>query len=156
MVGGRVVEGQIAGLLGASHVGEHRRLGSGAGEGGEELGVLEVQPVFEAQRAADVGAALDRRDGELQALGEMVAEREGAVDQLVRRHDLVDVADLRGGLGVEAAAVEHPLEALVGPDEPHQALGSAAAGREAEQDLGLADDVVACGHEAEVAGESEL
>ena len=115
-----------------------------------------MESFLEAERAADVGGALDRGDGELQSLGEPVAERDGAVDQLVGRDDLVDVADLRGRLGIEAAAVEHPLESLVGSDQPHEALGPAAAGREAEQDLGLADDVVAVGHEAVVAGQREL
>lgn len=86
----------------------------------------------------------------------MAAERDGAVDQLVGRHDLVDVADLRGGLGVETPAVEHPLQSLVGADEPHEALRSAAAGREAEHDLRLADDVIALGHQPVVAGQREL
>ena len=57
--------------------------------------------------------------------------------------DLVEVTDLRGGFRREPPTVEHELESLVGSDEAHEALGAAAAGREAEQDLGLADHVVA-------------
>ncbi len=115
-----------------------------------------MEPFLEAERAADVGGALDCRDGELQSLREPVGERDGAVDQLVGRDDLVDVADLRGGFGSEAAAVEHALQSLVGSDEPHEALGPAAAGREPEQDLGLTDHVVAVRHQAVVAGQREL
>src|SRR5205823_6490285 len=128
LVGEWVVQRQVAGLFGASHVGEHRLLRPGAGEGGEEFGVLDVESLFERKRAADVRGALDRGDGELQSLREPVAERDGAVDQLVGGHDLVDVADLRGRLGIEAAAVEHALESLVGADEANEALGPAAAG----------------------------
>ena len=76
LVGGSVVQRQVARLLGAPHVGEHRRLRAGAGERREELGVLDVESFLEAERAADVGGALDRGDGELQSLGEPVAERD--------------------------------------------------------------------------------
>jgi hypothetical protein len=42
------------------------------------------------------------------------------------------------------------------PNERHEALRSAAAGREAKQDLRLADDVIALGHQPVVAGQREL
>src|SRR3954453_19262812 len=114
LVGGRVVQRQIARLLGAPHVGEHRLLGAGTGERREELGVPDVESFLEAQRAADVGGTLDRGDGELQSLREAGGERERVVDQLAGRDDLVDIADLRRVFGSEATAVEHRLESAVG------------------------------------------
>src|SRR3954453_22482071 len=103
LVGGRVVQRQVARLLGAPHVGEHRLLGAGTGERREELGGLDVESFLEAGRAADVGGTLDRGDGELQSLGESVGERDRTVDELVGRDDLVDVADLRRVVRSEAA-----------------------------------------------------
>ena len=71
--------------------------------------------------------------------------------------DLVDEADLERLGRAQRAALEAEPKRRPRSDEVDEALGAAAAGREAEQDLGLADPVlVALGRDPEVAGEREL
>ena len=55
------------------------------------------------------------------------------------RDDLVDPTPRRGGVGVDVAAAEHDLHGAAAADEVGEPLGPAAAGQDAERDLGLAE-----------------
>jgi hypothetical protein len=100
---GRTAAGRRS--LPSARYSHHRRLRARARDRREELGVFDMEPVLQPPRAADVHGALDRRNGRLHPPSEPVGERERAVEQLARRNDLVDVSDLRGGLGIMPGAV---------------------------------------------------
>src|SRR5215213_3776975 len=126
-----------------------------AGEGeGEEV-------YLAAQALVEVGAGgrLDRllghaqRDGAL--LGDAVGQLQGLRFEVGRGDDEVDEAEVVGVLRVDHVAREDQLHRLTLADESRQALGAAAAGDDAEVDLGLAEARRLAG-DADVAGEGQL
>ena len=97
------------------------------------------------------GQAL-RGDGACCELGRPL-ERPG--EELIGGNDLVDQPDAQRLVGLHLATAEDQVLGSTRTDEPGEPLGTAAAGHDPEQDLGLAElDVVA--GDAKVAGEGEL
>ena len=75
---------------------------------------------------------------------------------MLGRDDLVHEAKLCGLIRREWAAVEHEPQGARAAEQASEALRAAASGREAQQDLGLADPVIALSHDAHVAGKGQL
>jgi hypothetical protein len=76
--------------------------------------------------------------------------------QLVLGHDVIDRAKIqRFGRG-ERLALEDRHQRPVGADQPGQPLRAAAAGHDAEKNLGLADEEVPVGHHPQVVGPGEF
>ena len=76
--------------------------------------------------------------------------------QMLGRYDLVHEAKLCCLIRGERAAVEHEPQGARAAQQASEALRAAAAGQEAQQDLGLADSVIALSHDAHVAGKGQL
>ncbi len=112
--------------------------------------------VVEGQGAAEVDGPFDGAEGLLGSQAEVLGAFDGAGEDLVLRRDLVERPEGESLCRGEGPAFENGEQGLLGSDEAGQPLGAPAAGREAEQDLGKADDVVAVSHDPQVAGEGQL
>ena len=71
--------------------------------------------------------------------GQLGGQGERSLVELLAGHDLVDEADAQRLVGVHLPTGEDQLLGPARPDQAGQALGAAAAGDDAEQDLGLAE-----------------
>ena len=114
-----------------------------------------ARPVGEGEVEALVDGPLGEGLGGDGALGQLCGPGPHVVEQLGGGHDLVDQADGESLVGTHGSAAQArgPW-----PGRPHQAgeaLGAAAAGDDAEQDLGLAEAGVVAG-DAQVAGQGQL
>jgi hypothetical protein len=129
------------GVVGGEHLGELVLLD------GETLGQLALEPRVDRMLRQTLGEHRAPRE-----LGGALAHPCG---QLLRRHDLVDEPDAQRLLGPHLPSRQDHLLGPTRPDQTGQPLRAAAAGNDAEEDLGLAEHGP-FGRDAHVAGQSQL
>src|SRR5215218_8380022 len=136
-------EGRHAGLLvlGVEEVGEQPALQL------QSLGQRQVQPL--------VDRPLGRGQGERRAGGELLRHGDGGRVDLLVGDDGVGQTDLERLLRADVPAGEDEVLGLGRTDQAGQPLGTARAGDDAEQDLGLTDLCARAEH-PEVGAQGEL
>jgi hypothetical protein len=153
---GAIVTREGARAVESVHVCLHRLLCLLCAERGDELRPLQAKPGIERQRAAVVDGPLTGRDRPPRPPAEPLGDGEGAVEEPVGRDHLVDEPERLGLLRGQRASVEHQSQRAGAPEQPSEPLGPAAARREPEQNLGLADPVISFGRDPDVAREGQL
>src|ERR1700676_1040322 len=111
-------------------------LGSGAEA---EVGRLEQNPLPLAGLQPLVHSFKRELDSHWGVGGNLVQDRFGACDEIGRRNDLIDKPDAIGLLRADHLAGQYELERPALADQPRQPLCSAAAGKESQRDLRLAE-----------------
>ena len=124
----------------ALDVGGHRALGVLAGDRGDELGALLAQAGGQRLRAAVVDRALHGRDPRPWAGAPGARRRPARGRRAGRARSHSSTRPSAWALsGASGSPSRHEPQRPSRSEQPRQPLGAAAPGREAEQDLGLAD-----------------
>src|SRR5882757_8989153 len=104
-----------------------------------EVGRLEQNPLALARLQPFVHSFKRELDSDRGVGSDLVQDRFGACDEIGRRNDLVDKPDAMGFLRTDHLAGQYELERPALADQPREPLRSAAARKESERDLRLAE-----------------
>ena len=115
---------------------------------------LDVEASVQVRLAALVDGALDLRDRDRRLPRQLGRQLPGARSGVVGQ--FVDQAERERLLRPTDAAAQDEVDGVARADQARQALGSAAAGQDAERGLGQAVAVVTSRRDADVAGKRQL